>query len=81
MTPFDEMHSGSDGVRAPYARLKQWLDVQQSAHLVQKSAHAESVFRKTGITFAVYGEEEAAERLIPFDIIPRIISAAEWKRL
>ena len=42
---------------------------------------AERVFRKTGITFAVYGEEEAAERLIPFDIVPRIISGAEWRRL
>ena len=42
---------------------------------------AERVFRKTGITFAVYGEEEAAERLIPFDIVPRIISGPEWRRL
>jgi uncharacterized circularly permuted ATP-grasp superfamily protein len=42
---------------------------------------AERVFRKTGITFAVYGEEEAAERLIPFDIVPRIISGNEWRRL
>ena len=42
---------------------------------------AERVFRKTGITFAVYGEEEAAERLIPFDIVPRIISGTEWRRL
>ena len=42
---------------------------------------AERVFRKTGITFAVYGEAEAAERLIPFDIVPRIISGSEWRRL
>jgi uncharacterized circularly permuted ATP-grasp superfamily protein len=40
---------------------------------------AELVFRKTGITFAVYGEEEAAERLIPFDIVPRILSGQEWR--
>ena len=44
-------------------------------------ADAERVFRKTGITFAVYGEAEAAERLIPFDIVPRIMSGAEWRRL
>src|SRR6186713_3371940 len=42
---------------------------------------AERVFRKTGITFAVYGEQEASERLIPFDIVPRIISGSEWRRL
>lgn len=42
---------------------------------------AERVFRKTGITFAVYGELEASERLIPFDIVPRIISGSEWRRL
>ena len=42
---------------------------------------AEALFRRTGITFAVYGNENAAERLIPFDIIPRILSASEWRRL
>ena len=42
---------------------------------------AERVFRKTGITFAVYGEQEASERLIPFDIVPRIIAGQEWRRL
>jgi uncharacterized circularly permuted ATP-grasp superfamily protein len=42
---------------------------------------AERVFRRTGITFNVYGEEEAAERLIPFDIVPRILSGSEWRRL
>ncbi len=46
-----------------------------------KLVEAEALFRRTGITFAVYGSQEAAERLIPFDIIPRIISAAEWRRL
>ena len=81
MKPFDEMLTSADGVRAPYELLKQWLDTQHPANLAQKADDAESVFRKTGITFAVYGEEEAAERLIPFDIIPRIISGSEWTRL
>ncbi len=39
------------------------------------------MFRRTGITFAVYGDEQADERLIPFDIVPRIISGSEWRRL
>ena len=42
---------------------------------------AEGIFRRLGITFAVYGSEEASERLIPFDIIPRVFAAAEWRRL
>ena len=81
MKPFDEMLTSGDGVRPPYNLLKQWLDTQNPMNLAQKARDAESVFRKTGITFAVYGEEEAAERLIPFDIIPRIISDTEWNRL
>nr|WP_275982392.1 circularly permuted type 2 ATP-grasp protein [Ochrobactrum sp. BTU2] len=72
-------HGGN--VRQPYEFLKQWLDSQDPHKLLQKSDDAESVFRKTGITFAVYGDQEAGERLIPFDIIPRIISGQEWRRL
>ncbi|AOK32663.1 MULTISPECIES: circularly permuted type 2 ATP-grasp protein [Burkholderia] len=81
MKPFDEMLKPGDSVRAPYERLKQWLDTQDPASLAQKAHDAEGVFRKTGITFAVYGDVEAAERLIPFDIVPRIISGQEWNRL
>ena len=81
MKPFDEMLAEANGVRAPYETLKKWLDTQDPAKLAQKARDAEGVFRKTGITFAVYGDEEAAERLIPFDIIPRIISGHEWRRL
>jgi len=79
--PFDEMLNHGGNVRQPYEFLKQWLDQQDPHKLLQKSDHAESVFRKTGITFAVYGDQEAGERLIPFDIIPRIISGQEWRRL
>ncbi|PZO67496.1 MAG: hypothetical protein DI498_03030 [Paracoccus denitrificans] len=80
MTAFDEM-TADDGVRAPYADFKRWLDAQPPERLQTKAADAEEVFRRTGITFAVYGEAEAEERLIPFDIVPRILSAAEWARL
>ncbi|GAB1581797.1 circularly permuted type 2 ATP-grasp protein [Phyllobacterium phragmitis] len=81
MKPFDEMLAEGDGVRPPYKILKKWLETQNPEKLAQKTVDAEHVFRKTGITFAVYGDEEAAERLIPFDIIPRIISGQEWRRL
>jgi uncharacterized circularly permuted ATP-grasp superfamily protein len=78
---FDEMQPGGAGTREPYREYGEWLAAQEPARLNQKMEDAEYVFRKTGITFAVYGEEEAAERLIPFDIVPRIISGAEWRRL
>nr|WP_036484110.1 circularly permuted type 2 ATP-grasp protein [Nitratireductor basaltis] len=74
------MQSGA-GPRSPYEAYQQWLNQQDAARLGSKARDAERVFRKTGITFAVYGEEEAAERLIPFDIVPRIISGREWRRL
>ena len=76
---FDEMNGFGDGVRAPYRAFVEWLGVQHMETLRQKSAEAEVLFRRSGITFAVYGNDEAAERLIPFDILPRIIGADEWR--
>src|SRR5690606_313000 len=67
--------------RQPYGGYDAWLRTQDPARLSEKMQDAERVFRRTGITFAVYGEAEAAERLIPFDIVPRILSGAEWRRL
>ena len=81
MVAFDEMHPEGAGLRDPYSSYDAWLRSQDPARLSEKMRDAESVFRRTGITFAVYGEAEAAERLIPFDIVPRIISGAEWRRL
>ena len=78
---FDEMNGSGDGVREPYLSVHQWLQAQQIDDLKRKRGEAEALFRRTGITFAVYGDEAATERLIPFDIIPRILSAAEWRRL
>jgi len=80
-TAFDEMHGHGDGVREPYRSVHQWLVSQEIDDLIRKRGEAEALFRRTGITFAVYGEDAATERLIPFDIIPRILSAAEWRRL
>lgn len=79
--PFDEMLDGATGVRQPYERFNDWYTRQDPELLVEKTGEAESVFRRTGITFAVYGDAEAAERLIPFDLVPRIISGREWAKL
>jgi uncharacterized circularly permuted ATP-grasp superfamily protein len=59
----------------------EWLSVQDTEHLKAKARDAENIFRRTGITFAVYGHEDSSERLIPFDLIPRIISGREWRKL
>src|SRR5580704_3599505 len=81
--PFDEMRGSGKGKRPrePYRDVGLWLDGQTDEELHRKSAQAENLFRRTGITFAVYGAEEASERLIPFDLVPRVLSAAEWRRL
>jgi uncharacterized circularly permuted ATP-grasp superfamily protein len=78
---FDEMNGYGGGIREPYRAVAEWLGTQRIEDLKQKRTEAEVLFRRTGITFAVYGDGQAAERLIPFDILPRIISAAEWRRL
>lgn len=77
---FDEMIE-NDGPRESYASYHQWFKSQDPKLLKRKMIEAEAVFRRTGITFNVYGKKDADERLIPFDIIPRIISANEWNRL
>src|SRR6516165_3575421 len=75
---FDEMN-GSDGqIRTPYAELAAWLAQIPPAALEHRRREAELLFRRIGITFAVYGDAEAQERLIPFDVIPRILSGREW---
>ncbi len=78
---FDEMWGNADDLRGPYSKFHNWFSEEDPARLRAKQREAEEVFRLTGITFNVYGREEAEERLIPFDIIPRIISGREWQKL
>ncbi len=77
---FDEMHE-CDRVRTHYQDYAAWLRAMPPERLAAKRAEADALFHRFGITFAVYGEGEGTERLIPFDIIPRIIPATEWKQL
>ena len=79
--PYDEMLGRDDRVRECYAAYREWLDGESSGRLQRKSAEAEALFRSVGVTFNVYGDDDADERLIPFDIIPRILSSSEWSRL
>jgi uncharacterized circularly permuted ATP-grasp superfamily protein len=78
---FDEMRNADGSVREPYLVLDAWLKEQPPQALGLMAADAEAIFRRLGITFAVYGSNEGTEKLIPFDVIPRIISAMEWRKL
>jgi uncharacterized circularly permuted ATP-grasp superfamily protein len=75
------MYPGDGAARAHYQRYAHWLSAQPAERLAQKRAEADALFHRVGITFAVYGQEEGAERLIPFDIVPRVLPADEWLRL
>ncbi|MEZ5896995.1 MAG: circularly permuted type 2 ATP-grasp protein [Parvularculaceae bacterium] len=78
---FDEMNGAGAERREPYHAYLDWYETQRDDALRRKARDCERFFRRTGITFNVYGAKEAAERLIPFDIIPRIISGREWSQL
>ncbi|USI72033.1 circularly permuted type 2 ATP-grasp protein [Sphingomonas morindae] len=80
---FDEVwgHSSGTAARAEFETLARWIAETPAAELHRRQHAAEAAFRQLGITFAVYGEDEAAERIIPFDIVPRIFSASEWRKL
>ncbi len=87
--PFDEMilddldrnFKNSNFSRDHYKGFAQWLDAQGEEVLNGKREEADLMFRRVGITFAVYGDSGGTERTIPFDIVPRIFTAKEWKRL
>ena len=82
---FDEMQAGAGTVRPHYSGFDHWLKQQPPAVMAARRDEAEMIFRRVGITFAVYGakDEDGAgtERLIPFDVIPRIIPSDEWATL
>ena len=78
---FDEMLKADGTVRAAYDGFCNWYNRQDPGLMRRKGQEAESFFRKTGITFNVYGDDAGEERLIPFDMIPRIISAGEWRKV
>ena len=77
---FNEMYDGGQ-VRAPYARLSDWMASMPADRRLEKQAEAEALFRRIGITFAVYGEGGDPDRLIPFDMFPRIFTGQEWAKL
>jgi len=78
---FDELWGEGRTARPGFTPLAGWLKDTPPAELERRQQAAEAAFRQMGITFNVYGDEDAAERIIPFDIVPRIFSAGEWAQL
>ncbi len=81
MPAFDEMTGTEGSVRPAYTELSGWLGEVPPDVLDYRRREAEVLFRRIGITFAVYGEADSTERLIPFDVIPRILAGSEWRLL
>jgi uncharacterized circularly permuted ATP-grasp superfamily protein len=81
---FDEMNATGTSVREHYRAYERWLAQQPREVMHARREEAEMIFRRVGITFAVYGDKdsgEGTERLIPFDLIPRVIPAHEWREM
>ena len=77
---FDEMYSSDASVREHYSKVNLWLEKMSSSKINQKNVEAESHFRRIGITFSVQ-DNSMSERIIPFDLIPRIFTNSEWSKL
>jgi uncharacterized circularly permuted ATP-grasp superfamily protein len=80
-TVYDEMYDTDGSVRESYRDYANWLKSTSDKVIARKREEADIAFHRVGITFAVYGEDTGQERLIPFDIVPRIIPAKEWQLL
>ncbi len=78
---FNEMYNRQGDSRPAYRVFRKWMETIPVPTLQHKQAEAEALFRRLGITFSLYGTEQTEERQIPFDIIPRIFSPAEWRIL
>lgn len=78
---FDEWNGFDGEPRAAMAEVASWLDGLDPADLLQKSEEAKLIFQRLGITFMVYGRQGGTEQLIPFDVIPRVLAADEWRLL
>jgi uncharacterized circularly permuted ATP-grasp superfamily protein len=78
---YDEMRDAQGQVREHFRALAEWLAETPAKRVAEKRREAHLLFHRVGITFAVYGDAQGAERLIPFDTIPRIIPKAEWDGL
>ena len=78
---YDELFDEDNRVRPQCRMLEHWLINSNEELIAEKRREADVLFQRLGITFNVYGEDQGADRLIPFDLIPRVISASDWQKL
>ena len=78
---YDEMFDASGQARAPYEALFRRLLELPSSELHRRQQDADSAFLQQGVTFTVYGDDQGTERIFPYDLLPRIITAAEWETI
>ena len=78
---YDEMFLPNGAPREPCRRLHETLSQLSGAELGSIQERVTRSFSNEGITFTVYGDDEASERIIPVDCIPRVISGADWRQL
>src|SRR3954467_5589877 len=78
---FDEMFEPSGQPRPAARALVQLIEAMTDGELERRQQAAERALLHMGITFNVYGENAGTEKIFPFDLIPRIVPATEWKRI
>ena len=78
---FDELQISKGKYRPVAQAVGHWLDNINMDALNYLNEQAENIFYRKGVTFTVYSDAKNIERMIPFDIIPRIIAASEWKQI
>ena len=78
---YDEMFE-ADGAPRPHVRLlAETIESLSEGHLLRYKHAAERLLLQMGITFNVYGDSAGTERIFPFDLVPRIVPAAEWEHI
>jgi uncharacterized circularly permuted ATP-grasp superfamily protein len=78
---FDEMFLPDGSIREGYSPFKERVEQLPSEEFIRRQQAAERALMAMGITFNVYSENEGTERIMPVDIIPRIVSAKEWEKV
>ncbi|MCB1506973.1 MAG: circularly permuted type 2 ATP-grasp protein [Hyphomicrobiaceae bacterium] len=78
---FNEMRDKFGANRPGYGALGDWIERAPPELIASRKLEAEHFFRRIGITFNVYGDVQGSERIIPFDIIPRVLTSVEWARM
>ncbi len=78
---FDEMFATPTEVRRHYERFRNLFEQISPAEFDERRTEVDLAFMRQGVTFNVYGDSQGAERIFPFDLVPRIISAKEWEYL